>query len=315
MVWCERNTFCCSKLSHSSHFLFLKRPNDNNSNKSVNTPSHIMVKYLLATPSLLEAASTGNDGHNRNADVPNTTKQWVLVEIGQTLSMAIAVLPEQASRRRLPYFFWSSSPPPLPGQCRPSLNCLIAPQLFHRTLWIALLHWYCYLCHHNGGERVGVILFLQVLPLLSSWAPLTKAMTVRVVPPLHGRTQRRIYDLFLLEALRFVCLLYDREWRTTIFVRLWLRHAHTKTHHNGRHQPRPLPLSVAVHCLFRRNAYARYVVADVGHARSIFFAWRGWVLWWRPPPLLPPPIAVCGPTRHNMRARHIMGNAGHTQFS
>ena len=32
----------------------------------------------------------------------------------------------------------------------------------------------------------------------------------RVVPPRHGRTQRRIYNLFL-EVLWFVRLLYDRE--------------------------------------------------------------------------------------------------------
>ncbi len=33
----------------------------------------------------------------------------------------------------------------------------------------------------------------------------------RVVPPRHGRTQHHIYDLFLLEVLWFVQLLYDRE--------------------------------------------------------------------------------------------------------
>ncbi len=77
---------------------------------------------------------------------------------------------------------------------------------------------------------------------------------------------------FLLEVLWFVQLLYDREWRTTVFVRPWLRHTHTKTHHHGRHRPHPLPPSMAVHRWFRRNVRALHVVANVGHARFIFFS-------------------------------------------
>jgi hypothetical protein len=35
---------------------------------------------------------------------------------------------------------------------------------------------------------------------------------------------------------------------------------------------------MAVHCRFLRDARACHVVADIGHARFIFFAWGGGVL-------------------------------------
>ena len=69
-----------------------------------------MVKYLLDALSLLQP-STANDG----ADAPQSTEQSVLIMIGQALTTAVTVSPEQAGRRRNIFAIAAALPPAPPS--------------------------------------------------------------------------------------------------------------------------------------------------------------------------------------------------------
>ncbi len=92
----------------------------------------------------------------------------------------------------------------------------------------------------------------------------------RVVPPRGGWTQHYIYDLFLLEVLWFVRLLYDREWNTKVFVDCDWAHTHKNTPTMGNVLP-----SMAVHRRLRCDSRACHIVADVWFAFFIFFFYDG----------------------------------------
>ena len=73
-----------------------------------------MVKYLLDALSSLDPP-TANDGAHRSPDAPQSTEQSVLIMIGQALTTAATVSPEQAGRRRNIFAIAAALPPAPPS--------------------------------------------------------------------------------------------------------------------------------------------------------------------------------------------------------